>query len=163
MRTYSLIKRLYVNELGRYLPVGTTIKRYETVNKIAVYNAPTSTSGVEGYQTIDNLEYDKPSDISWFINRLELNTEFFTLVSTGPDYGSGSTGSSTFTSDEFTTTSLQGTFPLSAVPVGDITWSLNGVVQGSSDVVVSSQVLYLSNDDASRIEGDDKIIISYIS
>ena len=68
-----------------------------------------------------------------------------------------------FVRDEFAASAGQGVFALSAVPLGTITWSLNGVTQGANDAVISSQSLHLSNADAALIEAGDKVIISYVS
>ena len=95
-KIYRCKKRLFASPLKRWIPVGAHICRWESLAKIVVADAPTS-NNVQNI-LIEGVEYDNPSQVTWFYAveppPLGTNTDFFTLIGSFPDNdcGEGTTG-----------------------------------------------------------------------
>lgn len=80
MKIYRCNKRFLCGPLGRYLPVGALIARYENAVRLVIQEAPTSDQDIFNV-LVDGIEYSEPNKVSWFYT-FEDNSVYFSLVST---------------------------------------------------------------------------------
>ena len=98
MIVYRCVKRFMCSPLGRALPIGSHVARYENATRIVIDDAPRSDQDVFNILA-DGYVYDEPTKVTWFYGvepppRGTSNSGFFVRVSTAPEdnYGNVWTG-----------------------------------------------------------------------
>jgi hypothetical protein len=81
---YRCKKRFLCGPLGRYIPVGAVIARYENILKMAVLDAPDSDNLFS--VVVNGVEYYQADQITWLTAMVApRSVEYFDLVGTVPE------------------------------------------------------------------------------